>query len=944
MPTSTVRSENTRVILDHPSWQPDILVLNEDRSPVVIEAEYQPAANVENEALQRLGESVADLHRQIEAAIALQYPVEIGEEHDIRNALLNSKITYSVFTLDQGRFPTSGWLTGSVTDIADIIRLVSVPQRAVDQAVATLEHGIDAAVPILSGIRSPKPAIGEWIANLLGMPNILQTHRMACAIIANAMVFHERLAGTHPNIKSLPYISTSPTFNVKRTILDAWQNILEINYWPIFAIANDIIEQLPADEAAQLLNKLQYTAEAVASTGVNNAHDLTGRIFQRLIADRKYLATFYTLPASAALLAQLAVAKMKNVDWADAEAISQLRIADFACGTGALLSAVYEQVATRHERNGGNTAKLHPIMLEKVLYGCDVMPSAIHITGSTLSGMEPSVQFQNTRLYTLAYGRQKDNSVAIGSLELLKSSAVMTLFNTSDPAKRTGSIGEETATQINTDIPDNGFDLIIMNPPFTRSTNHEGQHRNIVNPAFAAFGATTNDQSKMGDRLNQLGKQTCYHGNAGLASAFAAIADRKLKPDGILAMVLPLSANAGVSWHNFRHMLSQKYQDVDILSIAGSGKDMSFSADTDLAECLVIARKQNKKKQQKNRIRFISLTNRPANLIHAQQVGLQIRNIDATRKIEDGPYGGTPLTIGEHITGETITTPPEMNGEVWGAVRIKDYSIAQCADALKRSMLWLPRMKEPFYLPITLLKDIGEMGFVHRDIVDPPPRGPFEKIPSSATATYPALWNHNAKNETHILCTPDSQLRVRQGMESKAHTIWQTASRTHLNLDFGLGSQPLTVAFTESPTIGGRAWPNIVFKDPRFEYPMAIWANSTLGLISFWWHANRQMPGRATTTIRSAESLPILDFRTFTNEQLNSSKRIFDKIRDNKLMPAYLADADPNRALIDQHVIRDLLGFNQNIYQAVRRISQKWCAEPSVHGAKPRPRDAHSVI
>ena len=40
--------------------------------------------------------------------------------------------------------------------------------------------------------------------------------------------------------------------------------------------------------------------------------DLTGRIFQRLIADRKYLATFYTLPASAALLARLAIDKLTN--------------------------------------------------------------------------------------------------------------------------------------------------------------------------------------------------------------------------------------------------------------------------------------------------------------------------------------------------------------------------------------------------------------------------------------------------------------------------------------------------------------------------------------------------------------------------------------------------------------------------------------------------------
>ena len=62
-----------------------------------------------------------------------------------------------------------------------------------------------------------------------------------------------------------------------------------------------------------------------------------------------------------------------------------------------------------------------------------------------------------------------------------------------------------------------------------------------------------------------------------------------------------------------------------------------------------------------------------------------------------------------------------------------------------------------------------------------------------------------------------------------------------------------------------------------------------------------------------------------------------------KPTPAYLADADPNRALLDRRVIRDLLGFNEDIYQAVRRLSAKWCAEPSVHGGKKRPNDAQLV-
>ena len=246
---------------------------------------------------------------------------------------------------------------------------------------------------------------------------------MACAIIANALVFHERFAGMHEQVRPLRQVCGVAVLNPVERTLEAWDDVLRINYWPIFAIAKDVLGQMDSREGAWVLRVLRDTAESVNTTGVDNAHDLTGRIFQRLIADRKYLATFYTLPASAALLARLAVTKMEGVDWGDLESIRRLKVADFACGTGALLSAVYEQIAARHERAGGDLEALHKVMMEEVLYGCDVMPSAVHITASTLAGMEPSVGFDNSRIYYLPYGRQPDGSVEIGSLELLQSSA-----------------------------------------------------------------------------------------------------------------------------------------------------------------------------------------------------------------------------------------------------------------------------------------------------------------------------------------------------------------------------------------------------------------------------------------------------------------------------------------------------------------------------------------
>ncbi|MXY21703.1 MAG: hypothetical protein F4Y49_10265 [Dehalococcoidia bacterium] len=737
-----VRSENVRAIVDRPGLQPDILITAPDRAPVVVEAEYDPARTVEEEARDRLGLQVVEGRRKIEAAVALRYPESVAESDDLSAALSKGDLRYCVFTMSDGeveRFPESGWLDGSAGDLADLVRLVSVPQEAVDRAANALQDGIDSAEAVLDELAILRPAITRSIADLLGMSDVQQTRRMSCAIIANAMVFHEQISGMHAEVKPLRQVCGDNIADPQEETLKAWTVILGINYWPIFAIAKDVLEQLPSGEAAQILRTLRHTAQRVDSAGVTNAHDLTGRIFQRLIADRKYLATFYTLPASAALLARLAVAKMDGVDWSDADAIANLRIGDFACGTGALLSAVYDQVAARHERAGGYPADLHRAMMEEVLYGCDVMPSAIHITGSTLSGMQPNIGFGQSRLYTMPYGRQEDGSVKIGSLELLQSSSALTLFNTSDPALRTGSAGEETAAQVLVDIPDGGFDLVIMNPPFTRNVTREGAYAGTVNAAFAAFDASKADQRQMAKQMSILSRDTCYHGNAGIASAFAALGHRKLRPGGVLALVLPLSATGCLAWQKLREMPEINYADLTIFSIGANGRDMSFSSDTGMGECLIIGRKISKPGDRAYRGHFISLEKRAQSFVHASSIAQNVSVRNQIRRIEDGPYGGNTLMAGDDPIGESITVPFAGNGAPWSAVRISDFSLSQTAYSMSKSMLWPPGSPNFSEIKISRLGEVGKLGMYHLDIIGPPPRGPFIKTTPSPTATYPAL-------------------------------------------------------------------------------------------------------------------------------------------------------------------------------------------------------------
>ena len=248
MGRSRVRSENTRAIAGYPGLQPDILITAAGRSPVVIEAEVMPAANVEQEAKDRLGLETTVDGRIIEAAIALRYPDSLRRSNDLQADLKTAQLSYCIFTEESSdtvtRFPESGWLEGSVDDVADMVRLTSVPQRAVKEAADALQKGIDRAAKRLETVNETRPGITADIARLLGMTNVPQTRRMACAIIANALVFHERIAGMQPGIKSLNLVCGDSVVNPQAETLAGWQDILDINYFSFFSIAKEILEQL----------------------------------------------------------------------------------------------------------------------------------------------------------------------------------------------------------------------------------------------------------------------------------------------------------------------------------------------------------------------------------------------------------------------------------------------------------------------------------------------------------------------------------------------------------------------------------------------------------------------------------------------------------------------------------------------------------------------------
>ena len=96
-------------------------------------------------------------------------------------------------------------------------------------------------------------------------------------------------------------------------------------------------------------------------------------------------------------------------------------------------------------------------------------------------------------------------------------------------------------------------------------------------------------------------------------------------------------------------------------------KDMSFSSDTGMAECLVIARRIAASERPSIRSAFVSLSGRPAGFASASEIAKAILTSADIRRLEDGPYDGTRLMVGDELAGKMLVAPCSSDGEAWGS-------------------------------------------------------------------------------------------------------------------------------------------------------------------------------------------------------------------------------------------------------------------------------------
>jgi len=337
--------------------------------------------------------------------------------------------------------------------------------------------------------------------------------------------------------------------------------VYEKDYEPIYGInVTQFMKDIKSREACA-----DIARSILAMAPKLDARELAGQVFQTLIPLelRKPLGAHYTNPGAAMLLARLALQK------ADATVL------DPACGSGTLLIAAYKRLLQLN-RNA-NVIELHKKLVEERITGIDAMAFSAHLAAVGLAIQQPLSETNHVRIGRTDSTRLKPGTDVLPTGEALASEyRQSTLGESALPARaRSPKDSLKGPVKLGRREPKpfkiEPVDLLIMNPPFTSWENMAPEYRKSLRVRF-------------GQRYSKLiflrPSQQLF---------FLLLSERFVKQKGKLAAVLPLTTFTVRAFHPWiEHFLSTwtvKYL------VVGLGR-ASFSEDTSLTECLVVAEKK----------------------------------------------------------------------------------------------------------------------------------------------------------------------------------------------------------------------------------------------------------------------------------------------------------------------------------------------------------------
>jgi hypothetical protein len=658
---------------------------------IVIETSYNKS-DAEKDAKKRIEED------EFHIAIALwlkegdRYHKDLGADQ-LEEAIRSSKFDVALFTLSPQpgllKFITkrvranlsAGWFVDvDLNFVKDLITSsieYLIAEKEVEETINEVNNRLANFITVLRG--QPEnvwQGIYDILYRLYGLR--LTEARDAEVIFGQAglsillsSTFYEHVRAIHGLGPLSEYVREhGPIEGLRKALND----LLRIDYRTAIETTVEILKKLPPDVAGAV-NSLVELGMKIAQDRYLLRRDFAGRVYHRIVGDivhRKGFATFYTEVPAAYLLATLAVNALLGTDekpitelskeevQGTIDRISSVKVGDFACGSGTLVTAAYgalidlASAIRQYHRLDVNLDDVGKKLIEDGVYGIDALRYASQITAINLALMGPPGKITKENVFTIYLGILSDPKAPhkvpwLGSLELLNNSKHVGGILAYIEGGLRGAVGKVSVSGVEGTftVPDK-FDLIIMNPPFTRATGRPETYGEESERGLFGFIADEKARQNLLNRLKDVrdrvrqslienarayrdtfpniirevidgkGDLDAYLsiGQAGEGLLFLYLAHRFIRDGGVIAFVLPRNLLMGVSWFLARVLLATKYHLKYVVVSSDPENGYNFSEGTSLSEVLIVAKRQDKHSPDEETV-FINLLRKPRTALEA---------------------------------------------------------------------------------------------------------------------------------------------------------------------------------------------------------------------------------------------------------------------------------------------------------------------------------------
>lgn len=733
-------------------------------------------------------------------------------------------------------------------------------------------------------------------------------------ILFNATAFYGLLAQNRSELRPLQQRLADEDGVWKRAMREAFDDALEINYDSVFITAEQVLETLPTSPVVQdALENIHDAAETVLARAGLLRQDLTGRVYHSTLGRTlaKNYATYYTQIPSGELLAWL------GIDSWDA------RVGEFACGSGTLVTASYHrklslafEMVTREAEDGdeeitkprsawdeySGMSEIHKKFVENDLWGLDAMSFAAHLTAVNLALQQPEVPFDESHVYQVPVTR--DGESRLGSLDLLNSSTVRVQSRLEDEEEASGA-GRQSMSMTEVQelrVPKGNFDLVIMNPPFTRADR----------------ASEILDASKLNNILNEYFSDRDYANTtrSGLAAPFTILGDEAVKPGGRLALVVPSGLLSRETWQPVRDFLNENYH-LEHIVISWAEGEPAFSENTELREVLIVARKL-KPDDDNGQFTMMSHIDEDFDFMQSRLIGTDlIEEINPNRITLQRPHED-PLMDGVTKLGSVKSAPKsitEQTADNWyRLVAFRDQDLIRLMFTVEG---YLSRAHTPY--DITLPDAFNTLGNIGKRV------NLFMKNKKSAGYAYSddevaggdpvivsARYNRlGAEEDSDKWVYRDPSLTVtEQFTYGTGHLL--VMRKMNLWATMRVGS----IASSDGSRFTGSSWipiempSNLTTTDgedvsqSEAAQVVATWLNSTFGMIPYVGYRAETEGAYGEWKTNQVRRITALDPSELSREQVDSLLEVFDEHHDQEwgLLRTQLRDAQDE----DDHPRREL--------------------------------------